>query len=96
MTDEQLDEVFWLFDAGGIPRLKSEQGEVVLPEFSLHRAGRVLSSAGFCSGQTDIRMRSRQILNDEYADYLGSCSIQKGSLTYSSHQPLDPKDVYPI
>ena len=31
LTDEQLDEQFWLIDHEGIPRLKSEQGTIQLP-----------------------------------------------------------------
>lgn len=70
LTDEQLDREFWLFDADGIPRLKADKGEVVLPESSLRRAGQVLQSAGFRSGQTDISTRSRKILNGKFADHL--------------------------
>ena len=70
MTDEQLDEEFWLIDADGIPRLMSEKGEIELPASSLHRGGQILASSGFRSGQTDISMRSREILIEEYADYL--------------------------
>jgi hypothetical protein len=70
MTDAQLDEEFWLFDAEDIPRLKSEMNEVELPPSSLHRAGKILASAGFRSGRTDISARSREILENEYADYL--------------------------
>lgn len=70
MTDEQLDEVFWLFDADGIPRLKADKNDVKLPESSLHHAGEVMRSARFRSGQKDISTRSRDILNDEFATYL--------------------------
>ena len=70
LTDQELDETFWLFDGDGIPRLKADQDKVSLPDSSLHQAGRVLLSAGFRSGQSDISARSRQILDDEYADYL--------------------------
>jgi len=31
LTDEQLDEQFWLIDYEGIPRLKTEQGTITLP-----------------------------------------------------------------
>jgi hypothetical protein len=31
LTNEQLDEVFWLIDHEGIPRFKSEMGSVHLP-----------------------------------------------------------------
>ncbi len=70
MTDEEMDEKFWLIDAEGIPRLKSEKDQVVFPEGSLHIGGKILASAGFRSGYTDISARSREILNNEYADYI--------------------------
>jgi hypothetical protein len=70
MTDEQLDRTFWLFDADGIPRLKEDQDKVKLPVSSLHHAGQVLRSADFHSGQSDISARSREILDDEFAEYL--------------------------
>jgi hypothetical protein len=70
LTDEQLDEVFWLFDGDGIPRLKADQEHVKLPEGSLHVAGRILAEAGFHSGQSDIASRSREILDSEFADYI--------------------------
>ena len=76
MTDEQLDEAFWLFDADGIPRLKANKDEVKLPEASLYRAGKVLLSVGFHSGQTDISASSRKILDDEFTDYLLSRTDQ--------------------
>jgi hypothetical protein len=31
LTDEQLDEQFWLIDHEGIPRLKEDQGKVQIP-----------------------------------------------------------------
>jgi len=72
MTDKQLDEEFWLFDAAGIPRLKTDKNKMDIPESSLYRAGQILRSAGFHSGQTDIGARSRKILHDEFTDYLVS------------------------
>jgi hypothetical protein len=70
LTDAQLDEQFWLFDGDGIPRLKSEQDQVTLPPNSLHFAGKIFASSGYSSGQTDIGMNSREILRNEYADYI--------------------------
>jgi hypothetical protein len=70
MTDDEMDEQFWLFDAEGIPRLTSERNAIELPASSLHHAGQVLASAGFRSGQSDISTQARHILDDEYADYL--------------------------
>ena len=76
MTDEQLDEEFWLFDVDGFPRLKTDKGKVKLPEASLYRTGQVLLSVGFRSRQTDISARSREILDDEFTDYLLSRTDQ--------------------
>lgn len=70
LSDEELDEQFWLFDADGVPRLKSDQDEVEIAENSLHRAGRALREAGFRSGHSDISSRSRDILDTEFTDYL--------------------------
>jgi hypothetical protein len=70
MTDEQLDEEFWLIDTDGIPRLKSEKGDVQLPKSSLHRGGQILASAGFRSGHSDISARAREIMEGEFTDYL--------------------------
>lgn len=70
LTDDQLDEQFWLFDGEGIPRLKSDEGTFELRDDSLYRLGEALESAGFASGETDIAERSREILNTEYAEYL--------------------------
>jgi len=70
LTDKDLDEQFWLFDGDRVPRLKSEQEQISLLENSLHHAGKALMSAGFRSGQHDIAERSKEILRDEYADYI--------------------------
>ncbi len=70
LTDEQLDEQFWLFDQEGIPRLKTEQNKVQIPDNSLYHAGKALEMAGFRSGQSDIGARSREILETEFTDYL--------------------------
>src|SRR5574341_1913217 len=42
LTDEQLDEQFWLFDGEGIPRLKSDEGKFELRDDSVRRLGEVL------------------------------------------------------
>jgi hypothetical protein len=70
MTDEQLDQEFWLFDEERIPRLKADRDEVRVAESSLHRAGQALRAADFHSGQSDISAGSREILDEEFADYL--------------------------
>lgn len=70
LSDEELDEQFWLFDAAGVPHLKEDKDEVELPASSLHRAGRALHEAGFRSERSDISSRSRDILDAEFTDYL--------------------------
>jgi hypothetical protein len=70
LTDADLDEQFWLFDADGIPRLKSEQGMIDIPENSLYRLGEAAEAFGAAFGPGDVVERSREILNTEFADYL--------------------------
>lgn len=54
LTDEQLDEQFWLFDQEGIPRLKSEQDQVAVADNDLFATVLKLSDQyQFQSGETD-------------------------------------------
>lgn len=86
MSDAQLDNQFWLFDADGIPRLKSEQTEISLPSSSLYFAATTLRSAGFHSGQSEIGAHSREILEAEFAEYL---------LSHMSQPPDDADNTTP-
>lgn len=70
LTDMELDEQFWLFDANGIPRLKSEQNEVEIPPGSGVRHAEAAETIGIHSEQVDIAQHADEILNDEFADYL--------------------------
>jgi hypothetical protein len=70
LTDDQLDEQFWLFDSEGIPRLKSEMGQVEIPEDSLYRLGEALESADYHSGRSDIAAHHKEILRTDYTDYV--------------------------
>jgi len=70
LTDEQMQDDFWGFDVDGIPRLNDDPGTDVIPDGSLYKLGEALASAGFASGKTDTASRSREILRQEYADYL--------------------------
>ncbi len=70
LTDEELDEQFWLFDPQGIPRLKSEMAQVEIPQKSLYRLGEALENLHYRSGRSDMAARSQQILRTEFADYL--------------------------
>lgn len=70
LTDNQLDEQFWLFDSDGIPRLKSEEGTIEIPANSLYRLGEAAEKYGSAFGPGDVSERSREILNTEFAEYL--------------------------
>ncbi|MBN2305160.1 MAG: hypothetical protein JXQ72_11815 [Anaerolineae bacterium] len=70
LSDAEMAEQFWLFDAEGIPRLKSDQGEVEIPPDSFLMIGAEARRAGIDTGQSDIADRSREILETEFADYL--------------------------
>jgi tetratricopeptide (TPR) repeat protein len=72
LTDEQLDEQFWLFDHEGIPHLKSEQATIELPYDPLLAMLEEIEAnpSQWSFGATDISERSREILNNEFADYL--------------------------
>lgn len=70
LTDEELAEQFWLFDSQGVPRLKSEMGQVDIPEKSLYRLGEALQNLNYRSGRSDIAARSQHILRTEFADDL--------------------------
>lgn len=70
LTDEQLDEQFWLFDADGVPRLKSEMDQVEILDGSLYRLGEAMKKVGFRSGRSDIASRSKDILRAEFADHI--------------------------
>lgn len=70
LTDEDLDQQFWLFDPQGIPRLKSEKGQVEIPGNSLYRLGEALEQLHYRSGRADTAARSQHILRTEFADYL--------------------------
>lgn len=70
LTNEQLDEQFWLFDQDDVPRLKSEMGQVEIPEGSLYRLGEALEQLNYRSGRSDTAERSTEILRTEFADYI--------------------------
>jgi hypothetical protein len=70
LTDEQLDEQFWLFDSEDIPRLKEDEGKFELRNDSVRALGEALEQAGFRSGRTDTAERAKEIMNREYVDYI--------------------------
>jgi len=71
LTDAELDEQFWLFDAEDIPRLKSDQGKVEIPEGSGVMLAQAAERFGFYSDDPlYIYENTDDILNAEFADYL--------------------------
>ena len=71
LTDAELDEQFWLVDADGIPRLKSERGTIELPPGSGALLAESVVNANIPSGGKPIDVaHADDILNAEYADYL--------------------------
>ncbi len=54
LTDEQLDELFWVFDHEGIPRLKTEQGTISVAPNPLKKISRAALDSGERSERSDI------------------------------------------
>jgi len=62
LTDEALDEQFWLIDQDGIPRLKSEEGTIDLPPDSFDAIIGI-----FDDDITDLSTTVRETMNTYYA-----------------------------
>lgn len=61
LTDEQLDEQFWLIDHEGIPRLNSEQGTITLPPDPLEALIGLVKD-----GPTDLSESVRETIEARY------------------------------
>jgi len=73
LTDAELDAQFWLFDGEGVPRLKSEEGDVTLPSGSLRALAAEAARARIQFDLADSSIDEADIeavLNTEFADYL--------------------------
>jgi hypothetical protein len=70
LSDADMDEQFWGFDKDGIPRLKSEVTDTTPPLGSAAALAAAAKQHEFVSGDPTISTRSREILNNEFADYL--------------------------
>ncbi len=64
LTDEQLDKQFWVFDTEGIPRLKSEQRTIVLPDDPLMAMAEASERYNFHSDRSDISENTNDILRE--------------------------------
>lgn len=73
LSDSELDEQFWLIDHEGIPRLKSEEGTIDLPDnpllkmLEMSEADKSIEWKPFTSSPTES---IKDMLNREYTDHL--------------------------
>lgn len=74
LNDEELDDQFWLFDEGGIPRLKSDQSKITVPIDAFEETADQAWQRAFKEGQLDEAgsqdIDTRAILRNEYPEYL--------------------------
>ncbi len=60
LTDEQLDEQFWVIDPDGVPRLKSDQGSVELPPNPLEAIVGQFANSELTDMSTTVRETMRK------------------------------------
>lgn len=70
LTDVDLNDQFWFFDADGVPRLKSDPVDPTPPPGSGVALAESAERLGYRSGKFDIAERSREILHTEFVDHL--------------------------
>ena len=73
MTNDELEEQFWLFDQDGIPRLKSEQGTIDVPESSLQSIVDSINNNPdvWSFGKANLTPeRIREIMKTEFVDHV--------------------------
>lgn len=64
LTDEQLDEQFWLFDKDGIPRLKSDAGKFERQINPFIKIAARAKREGWRSGRSDISENFDAVLDE--------------------------------
>jgi len=65
LSDADLDEQFWIFDQEGIPRLKSEQGSIEVPNDDLLSMALILSDKlNIHSGRKDTAANFDEAVKD--------------------------------
>jgi|FLYN01.1.fsa_nt_gi predicted CopG family antitoxin len=70
LTDEELDEQFWLIDPDGIPRLKSEQGTIAISPNPLLMMAEAAEKAGWSSDYTDLSEHADEFMRATWPDHL--------------------------
>ena len=66
LTDDQLDDQFWLIDHEGIPRLKSEQGSVDLPSDPLEAIDGLFADSDLTDMSTSVRETKADYYRKKY------------------------------
>lgn len=66
LTDDQLDEQFWLIDHEGIPRLKSDQGTVDLPSDPLEAIDGLFADSDLTNMSTTVRETKAEYYRKKY------------------------------
>jgi predicted transcriptional regulator len=61
LTDEELDQQFWLFDHEGIPRLKADQDKIILPPDPLEELIGIITDA-----DSDLSTSVRKTLQERF------------------------------
>jgi hypothetical protein len=82
LTDEQLDEQFWCIDPQGIPRLKSDQEKVRLPQDGLLAMLENVWQDN-PSGEVEEPINYREILNEDWL-MSGKCASRVNYGTWNS------------
>jgi len=72
LSDDELETEFWLFDPDGVPRLKADMAYLSVPLTPMQRLAQTIEAdpEAWALGQPDLSERSRDILQNEFVDYL--------------------------
>ncbi|MBZ0310665.1 MAG: hypothetical protein K8I82_31695 [Anaerolineae bacterium] len=66
LTDAELDEQFWLIDPQGIPRLKSEQGQIEIPPDPLEEFLGLFSDSEITDASVTVHETVGKYYQDKY------------------------------
>ena len=70
LTDEELDEQFWVIDHEGVPRLKEDQSIITLPPDPWLELAEKAKREGWTSGRDDISENFDDVLGEIVAEKL--------------------------
>jgi hypothetical protein len=66
LTDNQLDDQFWIIDHEGIPRLKSDQGAIDLPPDPLEAIDGLFANSDLTDMSTSVRETKADYYRKKY------------------------------